>query len=69
MIEAQKVWEGRIYGAVRVKQPEDVQAIAMLCMAAQERGEHAAVWHETARFYGYMHRCNCFPCAKKREGQ
>ena len=66
MIEAAKVWEGRIWGSVKVKQPGDVHAIALRCVAAQERGELTSVWHETAQFYGYQERCNCVPCSKSR---
>lgn len=59
-------WRARVAGAVRVKQPEDIDAIARRCFDATEAGRSTGVWHETADFYGYADRCNCYPCAHAR---
>ena len=60
-------FENLVAGALRVKRPADIQPIALICFEAHQRGEHVAVWHASAQFYGYLHRCNCVPCGLKRE--
>jgi hypothetical protein len=59
-------FEKLVSGAVRVKQPADVQQIALICLEAHRRGAPVGAWHASAQFYGYLHRCNCVPCATKR---
>lgn len=62
-------FENLVAGAVRVKQPGDVQPIAMICFQAHQRNERCAAWHAAAEFYGYPERCNCVPCTFEREGR
>jgi len=64
--QPQSYWENLVAGAVRLRQPADAKLIALLCVEAQERGETPSAWHASAQFYGYLNRCNCFPCASKR---
>lgn len=67
MEQDQAYWENRVASAVRVKQAADIPHIARLCVESQARGETAGAWHASAQFYGYLHRCNCFPCASTRK--
>ena len=60
-------FESLVAGAVRVRHPDDVKPIALICFEAGQRGEHMAAWHASAQFYGYLHRCNCVPCKTERE--
>ena len=63
----QKYYEHLVASTIRVKQPSDAQPIALICLEARERGENVGTWHASAQFYGYLHRCNCFPCTEKRK--
>lgn len=64
-------WLLRVQTAVRFDSPEkrveDAPKIALMCKDAADRDENAGVWHQTAIFYGYPERCNCFPCKMDRK--
>lgn len=56
-------WRQLVAATVRTSEPH-VTAIAERCHETESRGGTAAVWHESARYFG--HPCNCVPCARKR---
>jgi hypothetical protein len=63
----QRYFENLVSGAVRMKHAADVRPIALICLEAHQRAKPVAAWHAAAQFYGYLDRCNCFPCKSKRE--
>lgn len=65
----QTYFENLVAGAVRVKQPADIQSIALICFEAHKRGETVGAWHASAQFYGHLDRCACVPCTASRAGR
>lgn len=65
-VPAFDVWAKRVAGSVRVKRPEDVEKIALICLAADAAGMNACTWHSSAVFYGNLDRCQCGPCVTAR---
>jgi hypothetical protein len=53
-------WRNRIRASVHMPSNDDVEAIAVRCQEAQEKGENCSVWHNAAAHYGT--RCNCAQC-------
>ena len=44
---------------------QQAEAIADLCLTAKARGDNAAVWHQSAIYFG--RKCNCMPCNPNRK--
>jgi hypothetical protein len=53
-------WTKLVRASVRVKEPQDAEAIARLCAEAESEGRAASTWHMTSVFYGSP--CCCAKC-------
>ena len=63
-------WRRIAGGTVYMRETDDPEAvltkIAETCVAIEARGEVACIWHASAEAFGYLDRCHCMPCSKKR---
>ena len=56
-------WQKQLVAsALRGPTPEQVDAVAMLCMESREAGGNSSVWHQAAAYFRDGKNCNCVAC-------